>query len=171
MDSEKAPKKDEDAPKEEASKDEPPMGKKIKGPGPARMLKGKKKKGTSSRGPSSSPRRIDIISPMRKMSPGGTSPRPVHKEMSPMSVNEFNQKFIEQLKTPSIDLRKTGSNIVTDPSLELGLLLDCTSSMGSWISRAKKTIHDIIDKSIKECEEDGSLKCRVSFVGYRDIKD
>ena len=24
---------------------------------------------------------------------------------------------------------------------------------------------------VKECEEDGSLKCRVSFIGYRDVKD
>ena len=171
MDSKDAPKKEEDAPDEEAAEEEPPMDKKKKGPGPPRMLKGKKKKGTSSRGPSASPRRMGSSSPMRRMSPGGTSPRPVHKEMSPRSVNEYNKKFIEQLKTPSIDLRKTGADVETDPTLELGLLLDCTSSMGSWISRAKKTIHEIIDKSIKECEEDGSLKCRVSFVGYRDIKD
>ena len=55
--------------------------------------------------------------------------------------------------------------------LELGLLLDCTSSMGSWIAKAKQTIHEIIDRAIEECREDGSLKCRVTFIGYRDIKD
>ena len=38
MDSKEVPKKDEDAPKEEATKEEPPMGKNIKGPGQARML-------------------------------------------------------------------------------------------------------------------------------------
>ena len=43
--------------------------------------------------------------------------------------------------------------------------------MSSWIVKAKNTLNEIIDKTIKECEEDGSLKCRVSFVGYRDIKD
>jgi len=43
--------------------------------------------------------------------------------------------------------------------------------MSEWIERAKKTIQEIIDRAIKECEEDGSLKCRVSFVGYRDIKE
>lgn len=43
--------------------------------------------------------------------------------------------------------------------------------MGSWIAKAKETINEIIDKIIKECEEDGQLKCRVSFVGYRDICD
>lgn len=49
--------------------------------------------------------------------------------------------------------------------------MDCTSSMSSWIAKAKKTLHEIIDKTIQECEEDGKIKCRVSFVGYRDIKD
>lgn len=43
--------------------------------------------------------------------------------------------------------------------------------MSSWIAKAKKTIIEIIDNAIKECEEDGNLKCRVSFVGYRDISD
>ena len=51
------------------------------------------------------------------------------------------------------------------------MLLDCTSSMSSWIVKAKKTIVEIIDKAIQECEDDGSLKCRVSFVGYRDFHD
>ena len=43
--------------------------------------------------------------------------------------------------------------------------------MDPWIEKVKNTIHEIIDKAIKECEEEGSLKCRVCFVGYRDIKD
>lgn len=43
--------------------------------------------------------------------------------------------------------------------------------MQSWINKAKETIHDIIDKVIEECKEDGSLKCRVCFVGYRDFGD
>lgn len=68
-------------------------------------------------------------------------------------------------------MRKTGADVEIEPTLELGLLLDCTSSMSSWIDRAKKTIHEIIDKAINECEEDGKLKCRVSFIGYRDIGD
>ena len=72
---------------------------------------------------------------------------------------------------PSTDLRKTGVDVEEEQTLELGLLLDCTASMSSWIDRAKQTIHEIIDKAIKECEEDGKLKCRVSFVGYRDIKE
>lgn len=75
------------------------------------------------------------------------------------------------IKGPSKDLRKTGVDVEEEPTLELGLLLDCTASMSSWIAKAKKTIVEIIDKAIKECEDDGSLKCRVSFVGYRDVKD
>ena len=68
-------------------------------------------------------------------------------------------------------MRKTGEDTETNPTLELGLLMDCTSSMSSWIKKSKETLVEIIDKVIKECEEDGQLKCRVSFVGYRDIKD
>ena len=79
--------------------------------------------------------------------------------------------FANKLKENIKDLRKTGADVEVDPTLELGLLLDCTSSMASWIEKAKKTIHEIIDKTVKECEEDGSLQCRVSFIGYRDIKD
>lgn len=53
--------------------------------------------------------------------------------------------------------------------LELGLLCDCTSSMWSWIDRAKKTLIQIIDNVVASC--DGKLKVRVCFVGYRDHKD
>lgn len=51
----------------------------------------------------------------------------------------------------------------------MGLLLDCTSSMGSWIERAKKTLIDIIKNVVDSC--DGKLKVRVCFIGYRDHCD
>ena len=53
--------------------------------------------------------------------------------------------------------------------LELGLLLDCTSSMGSWIERAKKTLQEIIEDVVASCA--GNLEVRVCFVGYRDHCD
>ena len=50
--------------------------------------------------------------------------------------------------------------------------MDCTSSMASWIEKAKQTLHDIVNSIVEECKEDGgNLKVRVCFVGYRDIKD
>ena len=52
--------------------------------------------------------------------------------------------------------------------LDLCLLLDCTSSMSSWIERSKNTLKQIIDH-VKS--ENPGLTVRVSFVGYRDIKD
>jgi hypothetical protein len=52
--------------------------------------------------------------------------------------------------------------------LDLCLLLDCTSSMYSWIQRSKDTLKQIINK-VKE--ENENLCVRVCFVGYRDIKD
>jgi hypothetical protein len=52
--------------------------------------------------------------------------------------------------------------------LELGLLCDCTSSMCSWIDRAKQTLLEIITNVASSCE---GLEVRVSFVGYRDHCD
>ena len=53
--------------------------------------------------------------------------------------------------------------------LELGLLLDCTSSMASWIERAKTTLQEIIENVVASC--DGKLDVKVCFVGYRDHCD
>lgn len=50
--------------------------------------------------------------------------------------------------------------------LEVGLLCDCTSSMFSWIDRAKKTLIQIMENLVASC--DGNLKVRVCFIGYRD---
>jgi hypothetical protein len=52
--------------------------------------------------------------------------------------------------------------------LELGLLCDCTSSMWSWIDRAKKTLQEIISNVTSSTD---GLKVRVSFIGYRDHCD
>jgi len=75
------------------------------------------------------------------------------------------------LKEPSKELRVTGVDNEANPTLELALLMDCTGSMSSWITKAKETLKEIIDNVIEECKEEGNLKVRVSFVGYRDIKD
>lgn len=52
--------------------------------------------------------------------------------------------------------------------LELGLLCDCTSSMSTWIVRAKQTLQEIITSV--QASTDG-LKVRVCFIGYRDHCD
>ena len=51
-------------------------------------------------------------------------------------------------------------------SLDLCLLLDCTSSMFSWIQRSQETLCQIIDH-VKN--ENKGLTVRVGFVAYRDI--
>ena len=53
--------------------------------------------------------------------------------------------------------------------LEIGLLLDCTGSMSSWIYRAQETLKTIVDDAVDSC--DGKLRVRVCFIGYRDHKD
>ena len=53
-------------------------------------------------------------------------------------------------------------------TLDLCLILDCTSSMGMWIERSKDTLHSIIDHVKAENE---GLTVRVGFVAYRDFCD
>ena len=76
---------------------------------------------------------------------------------------------IALLKEPKSVLRETDAD--EDHVLELGLLLDVTGSMQSWITRAKETIHEIVDQIIEGTKEDGEMKIRVCFIGYRDIRD
>lgn len=71
-------------------------------------------------------------------------------------------KKVESAKTKKANLNDN------DQTLDLCLLMDCTSSMYSWIARSKDTLNEIID-TVKS--QNSGLKVRVSFVGYRDIKD
>ena len=66
-------------------------------------------------------------------------------------------------------LKKENSKKDDGQILELGLLLDCTSSMSLWIDRAKKTLIEIVKNVVDSCE--GKLKVRVCFIGYRDHCD
>lgn len=77
--------------------------------------------------------------------------------------------FCNVLKFPETQLRKTGADVNEAPTLELSLLLDCTSSMSSWIDKVKNSLNKIIQKAIQECEDAGNLSCRISFIGYRDF--
>ena len=65
-------------------------------------------------------------------------------------------------------LKKNEGKADQDQTLDLCLLMDCTSSMSSWIVRSKDTLKEIID-SVKS--QNPALKVRVAFVGYRDIRE
>ena len=80
------------------------------------------------------------------------------------------------LKSPAIELRKTGAAADADPSFELCIVVDCCGRwhmeeyvLRAWLERLKSNISGIIDKVVQECQKDGTLKCRVSFVAYRDF--
>jgi len=77
--------------------------------------------------------------------------------------------WVATLKEKTKDLRVTGLDAEENPTLEVGLLMDCTSSMSSWIVKAKETLVEIINKVVEECKDEGNLKVRVSFIGYRDV--
>jgi hypothetical protein len=53
-------------------------------------------------------------------------------------------------------------------TLDMCVLMDCTSSMQEWIERSKETLHEIINNTRRTNPD---LRVRVSFVGYRDIRD
>jgi hypothetical protein len=52
--------------------------------------------------------------------------------------------------------------------LDLMFIMDCTSSMSSWISAAKNELKSIIE-FVKN--EHSNTKVRISFIGYRDHCD
>ena len=81
-------------------------------------------------------------------------------------VTKATKTIAKAAKAPAA--KKAASTSKAEKILELGLLLDCTSSMWSWIDRAKKTLTEIVNNTVASCE---GLKVRVCFVGYRDIKD
>ena len=72
------------------------------------------------------------------------------------------------VKKQPVAPKKTAKSREGEKSLDLCLILDCTSSMGAWIERSKDTLHEIIDHVISA---NSGVKVRVSFVAYRDIKD
>ena len=85
----------------------------------------------------------------------------------PIKKESAQAKRTEAKKT---QVKKGAKSISSQAKvLDLGLLLDCTSSMYSWIDRAKKTLQEIVQNVVDSCE--GNLKVRVTFVGYRDHCD
>ena len=72
------------------------------------------------------------------------------------------------VKKEAVAPKKNAKSYTPEKSLDLCLILDCTSSMSSWIVRSKDTLVQIID-TVKS--ENVGLKVRVGFVAYRDVKD
>jgi len=95
-----------------------------------------------------------------------------HKhKMQGQNTTSQETNWVSKLKVKTSELRETGQDVEENPTIELGLLMDCTSSMSSWIVKAKETLVEIINKIVEECNSEGNLKVRVSFIGYRDISD
>jgi hypothetical protein len=55
----------------------------------------------------------------------------------PTPFDKDQVQWVERLKDDSIELRVTGADVDQNPTLEIALLMDCTSSMASWINKAK----------------------------------
>ena len=95
----------------------------------------------------------------------------VTKVTKAAATKQIKKAVAKATKTAKKDAKTTkgGKKDTNKPKLlELGLLCDCTSSMWSWIDRAKKTLQDIISNVVSSTE---GLEVRVSFVGYRDHCD
>ena len=65
-------------------------------------------------------------------------------------------------------LSKYKKKIYKDQELDIMFICDCTQSMGPWIMAVKKEIKNIISYIIKN---NPYAKIKMSFLGYRDIKD
>ena len=71
--------------------------------------------------------------------------------------------------------------IIFTTFLSTSLFANCNLSQITDLERKKEgavrllardnDLNNFILNKAKECEEDGSLKCRVSFIGYRDINE
>lgn len=81
-------------------------------------------------------------------------------------VSDEQRLLAEQLKLGKKELVAGGED-----TIEIGLVLDITGSMQNWIDRAKETIIEIIDKVVKDSEEEGKVVPKISFIGYRDHFD
>lgn len=90
------------------------------------------------------------------------------KKSKPDSPAKQNPKSRRQQKVQRLKAEKAKQEAKYKDSLDLALICDCTGSMGSWMTRAKETIRDII-KNVLEAHAD--LKVRIAFVGYRDFCD
>ena len=103
--------------------------------------------------------------------PKGTKPvKKDNKKVSKASkkINKAEVKSGNK-KVKKIAIAKDIIKSKTKDLLEVGLLCDCTSSMFSWIVRAKNTLIKIMENIVES--SDGNLKVRVCFIGYRDHCD
>ena len=53
--------------------------------------------------------------------------------------------WVKRLKDKPKELRVTGVDNDANPTLEIALLMDCTSSMSNWIQKAKETLISITE--------------------------
>jgi len=90
------------------------------------------------------------------------------KEEELKLANQFSEmrismkKQVNQLKVKFTDMYKKAHE------LDLVIVMDCTSSMSSWITEAKLRINEIVDSCL-EAHED--IKVNVGVVAYRDFCD
>ena len=90
---------------------------------------------------------------------------PAKKTSKTVTKTPVAPKKVESAKTKKANEKTAAAD--KDQTLDLCLLMDCTGSMSSWITRSKDTLKEIID-AVKS--QNTGLKVRVAFVGYRDIE-
>ena len=79
-------------------------------------------------------------------------------------------KFEKEAKLSS----SRGGNNFGNVTIDLCFCIDCTGSMGVWLSEAKKQAHGIVENITKEIQEKYpsiNLSFRYAALGYRDFND
>lgn len=89
------------------------------------------------------------------------------KEVDKMDLQTHNQLVAEKVKALEASFKSSFKFLPN--SVDVCFLMDCTGSMGSWIDMCKNKIEEIVDLITKTYS--ASTQLRLSFVGYRDIKD
>lgn len=74
---------------------------------------------------------------------------------------KLSLKTIKTRETPQIELKQA-------ENVDLCFLIDCTSSMSSYIEQVQKKINDIVDELKMNFEH---FSPRLAFVGYRDFTE
>ena len=93
----------------------------------------------------------------------------VAKRATKSKAEPIEKPAAKAVKKPVVPAKKTATKKETSAKLlELCLILDCTSSMSSWIERSKDTLKQIIDTVVTQ---NAGLQVRAAFVAYRDVSD
>ena len=92
------------------------------------------------------------------------APRPVKLTQEQIMRNELSGNLPRLYEDLNV-IRDACRTTLSGGDLDLMFIMDCTSSMSSWISTCQQEIMKIVNK----IKDENDCKVRISFVGYTDF--